>query len=67
MFIQNIPVIPSDYLFLLKVVYIIMDIKHKLCKHKDREVKMQRLYKRICGKFIPCAWICPNCGQIKTD
>jgi hypothetical protein len=44
-----------------------MDIKHKLCKHKDRAHKMQRLYKRVNGKFIPCAWICPDCGQMQKD
>ena len=26
---------------------------HKLCQHKDRAVKMQRLYKREGNKFIP--------------
>lgn len=44
-----------------------MDIKHKLCKHKDRDHKMQRLYKRANGRFIPCAWMCPDCGQMKKD
>jgi hypothetical protein len=51
----------------LKVVYNSMDIKHMLCKHSDRTYKMQRFYKRVNGKFVPCAWICPDCGQIKTD
>ncbi len=44
-----------------------MDIKHKLCKHSDRAHKMQRLYKRVNGKFIPCAWMCPDCGQMQRD
>jgi hypothetical protein len=44
-----------------------MDAKHKLCKHKDREIKMQRLYKRGEGKFIPCAWLCPDCGEMVED
>jgi len=49
------------------VVYNFMDIKHKLCKHKDRDHKMQRLYKRINSKFIPVAWMCPDCGQMQKD
>jgi len=44
-----------------------MDIKHKLCKHSDKSYKMQRLYKRVDGKFIPCAWMCPYCGQMQRD
>jgi hypothetical protein len=43
------------------------DIKHKLCNDADRSHKMQRLYKRVDGKFIPCAWMCPDCGQMKKD
>ncbi len=34
-------------------------------KHKDRAHKMQRLYKRDNGRFIPCAWMCPDCGQMQ--
>jgi hypothetical protein len=44
-----------------------MDIRHKLCKHSDRLHKMQRLYKRNNGKFVPVAWIYPDCGQIQKD
>ena len=33
------------------------DIKHKLCQHKDRTHKMQRLYKRENGRFVPVAWM----------
>ena len=44
-----------------------MDIKHKQCQHKDRAHKMQRLYKRENGKFIGCAWMCPDCGQMIRD
>jgi len=44
-----------------------MDIIHRLCKHKDRDHKMQRLYKRVNGKFIPVGWICPDCGQMKKN
>ncbi len=51
-----------------QVVYISMpDIKHKLCKHADQSYKMQRLYKRVNAKFIPCAWVCPDCGQMQKD
>lgn len=44
-----------------------MDIKHRVCQHKDRAHKMQRLYKRENGKFIGCAWMCPDCGQMIRD
>ena len=43
------------------------DIKHKLCQHKDHAVKMQRLYKREGGRFVPVAWMCPDCGQVQRD
>jgi hypothetical protein len=42
-----------------------MEIKHKICKHLNRAHKMQRLYKRVNGKFIPCAWMCPDYGQMQ--
>jgi hypothetical protein len=44
-----------------------MDIKHKLHEHKDRAFKMQRLYKRVNGKFIPVAWMCPDCKIMLPD
>ena len=44
-----------------------MDIKHKLHEHKDRAFKMQRLYKRVKGKFIPVAWMCPDCKIMLPD
>lgn len=45
-----------------------MDIKHKMHKHPDgTEHKMQRLYKRIDKKFVPCAWMCTNCGLMLPD
>ena len=28
---------------------------------------IQRLYKRVNGKCIPCAWLCPHCGLVKKD
>ena len=53
------------YFIRLNVVYILMDIKHRVHQHKDREFKMQRLYKSVTGKFVPCAWMCPDCGHIE--
>jgi len=53
--------------FYLQVVYIFVDVKHRVCKHREQEIKMQRLYERVDGKFIPRAWMCPDCGQVKTD
>jgi hypothetical protein len=44
-----------------------MDIKHKLHQHQDRSHKMQRLYMRVAGKFIPCAWMCPDCKIVLPD
>lgn len=58
---------PIQGFFYSKVVYIFMDIKHRVCQHKDRAHKMQRLYKRENGKFIGCAWMCPDCGQMIRD
>jgi len=49
------------------------DIKHKLCQHRDHAtnrvsiIKMQRLYKRESGRFVPVAWMCPDCGQVQRD
>jgi hypothetical protein len=44
-----------------------MDIRHKLCEHKDLAHTMQRLYKRVNGMFITCVWMCPDCGQMQKD
>jgi len=44
-----------------------MKIEIEKCTHKSGAVKMQRLYKREKGKFVPCAWICPDCRQVKSD
>jgi hypothetical protein len=44
-----------------------MKIEIEKCAHKSGAVKMQRLYKREKGKFIPCAWRSPDCGQFKKD
>jgi hypothetical protein len=44
-----------------------MDIAHKLCKHSDKSHKMQRIYKRDYGKFVPFGWMCPDCGQMQKD
>ena len=57
---------PITFIF-SKVVYIFMDIKHRFCKHSDREHKMQRIYNRDNGKFIPFGWVCPDCGQMQKD
>jgi hypothetical protein len=40
-------------------------IKKATCTHYG--VKMQRLYKKENGKFIPVGWMCPDCGQIVKD
>jgi len=69
---------PVKRFLYLKDVYIFMpDIKHKICTHTDRTVKMQRLYKReeiqnpTTGekkkKFVGCAWMCPDCWQMVRD
>jgi hypothetical protein len=56
------------FLFLSsKVEYISMDIKHSRCNHPKCGAKIQRLYKRINRKFIPCAWMCPDCGPMQKD
>jgi len=44
-----------------------MDVTHQVCQHLDHAHKMQRLYKRVNGKFVACAWMCPDCGQIQRD
>ena len=56
----------SSY-FLFKVVYISADIKFELCSHPKCGAKMQRLYKRVNGKFALCAWLCPDCKLVKTN
>jgi hypothetical protein len=37
------------------------------CDHPKCRAKMQRLYKRGNSTFVPCAWMCTDCGQFKKD
>jgi hypothetical protein len=44
---------------------------HPVCENsdhpKDKLPKMIRLYKRLDKKFIPCAWMCPQCERVQRD
>lgn len=61
------PILCPIAFYSFKEVHIFVDVKHKLCEHKDRANKMQRLYKRDKGRFIPVGWMCPDCLQMRKD
>jgi hypothetical protein len=44
-----------------------MKVLIEKCPHPKCGAKMQRLYIRDSGSFVPCAWICTDCGQFKKD
>jgi len=43
------------------------DIKHPRCDHPRCGAKMQRVYKRDHSTFVPCGWLCIECGLFKKD
>ena len=43
------------------------DIKHPKCDHPKCGAKMQRVYKRTDARFVPCGWLCTECGIFKKD
>ena len=43
------------------------DIKHPKCDHPKCGAKMQRVYKRTDTRFVPCGWLCTDCGLFKKD
>ncbi len=62
------PILSPIIFTLLKVVYIFSWTSNtELCKHSDRAYKMQRLYNLNNGRFVPVAWMCPDCGQMVKD
>jgi len=43
------------------------DVKHPKCQHPKCGAKMQRIYKRDHAAFIPCGWMCMECGMMQKD
>jgi len=43
------------------------DITHPKCDHPKCGSKMQRVYKRTDSRFVPCGWMCTECGLFKKD
>jgi tetratricopeptide (TPR) repeat protein len=40
------------------------------CDHKSGHIEMERVFIRSreeIGKYIPCGWICPDCGQYRRE
>jgi len=41
-----------------------------LCDHRSGPIEMERVFIRSddkMGKYIPCGWICPDCGQYQRE